>query len=78
MASGIKDKVVILAVRDDIELVLKAGTAAALDRDAQHGAVRLLRQDCGDTLGGAGGNGDRCGFSNAHGAHSTVSIKIGA
>src|ERR1700733_2461450 len=45
----------------DVELVLKAGAAAALDADPQHGAVALAFEDFADTAGGPLADGDACG-----------------
>ena len=43
-----------------VELVLEARAAAAFDRDAQHGAVRLLFQDFADPPGRPFADGDVC------------------
>ena len=50
------DDVVLGLVALDVELVLKAGAAAALDADAQHRACRLGLEDLADPPGGAVGD----------------------
>ena len=42
----------------DVEFVLEAGAAAALDADAQHGAIALGPEDFADAAGGPLGDGD--------------------
>ncbi len=44
----------------DVELVLEAGAAAALDGDAQHGAVAFGFEDFADAAGGPLADGDGC------------------
>src|SRR5437870_2923094 len=45
----------------DVELVLEAGAAAALDGDAQHGAVAFDFKDFADAAGGPLADGDGSG-----------------
>ncbi len=45
----------------DVEFVLKTRAAAALDADAQHGAVALGLEDFPDAAGGPLADGDGCG-----------------
>jgi len=47
----------------DVEFILKAGAAAALDADPQHGAVALLLEDFANAAGGPFTDGDRCGHA---------------
>jgi hypothetical protein len=42
----------------DVEFVLKAGTAAALDADPQHGAIAFGLEDFSDPPGGPFAHGD--------------------
>src|ERR1700674_4587397 len=56
------DDEIILGTRAlDVEFVLKAGAAAALDADPQHGAVALALEDFADAAGGPLADGDGCG-----------------
>ena len=48
-----------LALLGDIESVLETGAAAAIDRDAERRARRLLGKNGGDAAGGAVGHLDR-------------------
>src|SRR5215207_4481956 len=56
----------------DVELVLEAGAAAALDGDAQHGAVAFGLEDFPDAAGGPLADGDGSG----HGMLSGPSYPI--
>ena len=46
---------------DEVEFVLEAGAAAALDGDAQHGAVAFGLEDFADAAGGPLADGDGSG-----------------
>src|SRR5512132_3838354 len=56
----------------DVEFVLEAGAAAALDGDAQHGAVAFGLEDFADAAGGPLADGDGSG----HGMLSGPSYPI--
>ena len=49
----------------DVEFVLEAGAAAALDGDAQHGAVALGLEDLPDAAGGPLADGDGSGHESS-------------
>ncbi len=51
--------IVLRRFADEVEAVLKAGAAAAFDRNAEHGRGRLAGYDLGDALG--------CAFGKGHG-----------
>src|SRR5262249_32785401 len=60
------DHQIVLGLRAlDVELVLEAGAAAALDRDAQHGAIALVLEDLADPACGPFADGD----GSAHFGH---------
>ena len=70
-----RDHQVVLGLRAlDVELVLKAGAAAALDADAQHGAVALGLEDFPDAAGRPLADGDGCG--HVRGLRSPVLCQI--
>src|SRR5439155_16397049 len=54
----------------DVELVLEAGAAAALDGDAQHGAVAFDFKDFADAAGGPLADGDGSGHDMVSGRHT--------
>src|SRR6266404_2955155 len=56
-----RDHQVIFSLRTlDVELILKAGAAAALDADSQHGAIALSLEDFPDAAGRPLADGDGC------------------
>ena len=58
---ALDDQIVVGFGMVDIELVLKAGAAAAFHGDAQHRAVALLSEDLADSAGGPLADGDGTG-----------------
>jgi hypothetical protein len=49
----------------DVELVLKAGAAAAFDGDTQHRAIALGLEDLPDAAGGPVADGDGSGHASS-------------
>jgi hypothetical protein len=58
----------------NVEFVLEAGTAAALDRDAQLGAATLAFEDFANAAGGPLADGDGCGHLALRGLRHTQFI----